>query len=57
MLKERRILALCEKNKGKNLVPEVIKQVINFYQNDDNSQMCTGRKDSVAKGNKDGKKE
>ena len=36
-LKEKGILALCDKNKGKNLDPEVIKHEVDFYQNDDNS--------------------
>ena len=53
--KEKGILCTCDKNKGnKTLKAEVVRDVIEFYQNNDNNCMCPGKKDSITVQNKDG---
>ncbi|CAM1303136.1 CDS1 (predicted) [Pycnogonum litorale] len=54
--KQKGILGICDKNKGKTLSEELKNDVCGFYKCDDNSQMCPGMKDSVSVRNKDGEK-
>ncbi|XP_076806681.1 uncharacterized protein LOC143450136 [Clavelina lepadiformis] len=54
--KQKGILGICDKNKGKTLSEELKNDVCGFYECDDNSRMCPGMKDSVSVRNKDGEK-
>ena len=54
--KERGILGLCDKKQGKALSNELKEEIVRFYENDENSRMCPGMKDTVSIRNKDGEK-
>ena len=54
--KEKGILGVPGKKKGKVLKEEVKSDVIKFYECDDNSRMCPGQKDYVSVVNKEGDK-
>jgi len=57
VMKEKGILGLYDKPKGKKLKTDIVNAVIDFYQNDENSRICPGKKDSISIRNKDGEKE
>ena len=54
--KEKGILGLCDKKSGKVLSNEVKEKIIKFYESDENSRMCPGKKDTMSIRNKDGEK-
>ena len=45
MKNQKGVLGLCDKNKGNALPDELIKELVDFYESDNNSQMCPGMKD------------
>lgn len=45
--KKEGILGQCEKNKGKALPMELKNEIMEFYENDDNSRMCPGMKECI----------
>ena len=54
--KEKGILGLCDKKQGKAQSNELKEEIVRFYENDENSRMFPGMKDSVSIRNKDGEK-
>ena len=52
--KEKGILGLCDKKQGKAQSNELKEEIVRFYENDGNSRMFPGMKDSVSIRNKDG---
>ena len=54
--KEKGILGACDKNRGKPLSEELKGSVVSFYEMDENSRVCPGKKDKVSIRGKDGEK-
>ncbi|XP_071944232.1 uncharacterized protein [Antedon mediterranea] len=54
--KKKGILGVCDKSQGKSLSEELKESVVRFYENDDNSRICPGKKDKVSVRGKDGEK-
>ena len=56
MKKEYGILGLCDRKQGKALANKLKEEILQFYESDENSRMCSGKKDTVSITNKDGDK-
>lgn len=54
--KEKGILGVCDKNKGKSISEETKRDVISFYEMDDNSRMCPGMKETITVRGSEGEK-
>ncbi len=54
--KKNGILGLCDRKQGKALANELKEEILQFYESDENSRMCPGKKDTVSIRNKDGDK-
>lgn len=52
LMKTQGVLPELKKNRGNKLSDEVVTDVIKFYEEDENSRLCPGKKECVSLGNK-----